>query len=73
MLLYAIEIRKSNLALITLLNSGVTPEIEKKSTYFLFDATWNTDFVPQILDSRECWNTYEIKNTNPMMFAVKKY
>ena len=70
--LYAIKISKSNLAFITMLNNGVTPKIEKKETYFIFDGTWNTDFVPQIIEARECWrNRYEIRGNSPMLLAVK--
>lgn len=71
MKLYAIKIRKTDLALITLLNGGVTPEIEKKSTYFIFDATWNTDYVPQIITQRELLS-YEISNLSPLFLSIKK-
>ena len=73
MQMYCIKISKTNLALITLWNNGVTPKIEKKETYFIFDATWHSDFVPIILTTRECFNTYEIKKLNPLLLAVKPY
>ena len=70
--LYAIKIKKSDLALITMLNNGVTPKVEKKETYFIFDATWKTDFIPQIIETRECWNKYEIKGNSPLLLKVKE-
>jgi len=71
MQLYALEIRKSDLALITLLNNGVTPKIEKTKTYFIFDATWDSEFVPQILTKRKCFQTFDIKAISPLVLAVK--
>lgn len=72
MQLYALKIRKSDLALITLLNGGVTPKIEKRNNYFLFDATWNSDFVPQILTEREFMSNYEFKQNSPLVLSIKK-
>ena len=72
MQLYTLKVRKTDLALITLLNSGVPPKVEKKETYFVFDATRNSDFVPQILTKREMYNTYTIKGTSPLLLALKK-
>jgi hypothetical protein len=47
--LYAIEIQKEQLALITLLNQGVTPAIQEEATYFVFDAEWNSEVPNQIM------------------------
>lgn len=70
MKLYAIKIRKSDLELITLLNGGVTPAVEKKPTYFIFDATWK---VPnKIVTEREFLANYEISSRSPLMLALKK-
>ncbi len=72
MKLYALEIKKSDLALITLLNNGVTPKVEKVKTYFIFDATWNTDYVPQIITRREFMQTYDIYSNSPLLLRLKK-
>jgi len=72
MKLYALKIRNSDLELITLLNSGVTPEVEKK-TYFIFDATWNSDVPNQIMTERELLTTYDLKKSyGPHLLALKK-
>jgi hypothetical protein len=72
MKLYALKIRKSDLALITLLNNGVTPEVEKTKTYFLFDATWNTDYVPQIITERTFLQTCDIMKISPLLLSIKQ-
>ena len=48
--LYAIEITKEHLALITLLNQGVTPKIQDEATYFVFDAEWNSEVPNEIMN-----------------------
>lgn len=72
MQLYALKLRKSDLALITLLNGGVTPKIEKRNNYFLFDDAWNSDFIPQILTEREFLSNYEFKQNSPLLLSIKK-
>lgn len=71
MQLYAIKIRKSDLALITLLNAGVTPKVEKTETYFVFDATWNSEVPNQIVTHRKFLTTYDLKGIQPMLLACK--
>lgn len=71
-MLYAIKVRKADLALIALLNSGVTPKVEKKSTYFIFDATWNSYFVPQIITEQALAKTYDFKTVAPILLALKR-
>lgn len=72
--LYAIKIRKTDLALITLLNSGVTPLIESKPTYFVFDAAWNSEVPNQIVTETELINSCASGfNTNgPTLLKFKK-
>ncbi len=72
MKLYALQIRKSDLELIALLNNGVTPKVEKKKTFFIFDATWNSEFVPEIVTELGLMNTCAISNHNPLLLALKK-
>lgn len=70
-LLHAIEITKKSAPIIALLNNGVVPETEKKSTYFIFDATWNSDFVPEIITQRDLANTYDLGKC-PFIVSLKK-
>jgi hypothetical protein len=72
MKLYAIKIRKSDLALIALLNNGVTPKIEKTKTYFIFDSAENSEYVPQIITERKFLQTCDIMNTSPLLLAIKQ-
>lgn len=72
MKLYALKIRKSDLALITLLNNGVTPKIEKKETLFIFDAEENSDYVPQIITRREFMQTCDIMKRSPLLLSIKQ-
>jgi len=51
--LYAIQVQAKDLDLITLLNQGVTPAIEAKPTYFVFDATWNSEVPNEIVTEEE--------------------
>ncbi len=71
MKLYAILIRKSDLELIALLNNGVTPKVEKEKTYFIFDATWNSEFVPMIVTELEFYNTYDISRRTLLLSLNK--
>lgn len=72
MQLYALKIRKSDLALLTLLNGGVTPAVEKTPTYLVFDATWNSDVPNEIVTQRELDKRFEIKLNGPFLMALKK-
>lgn len=72
MKLYAIAIKPRALPLIALLNNGVTPEIEKKPTYFIFDADPDTEFVPQIITLREFIRDHDIYAHSPSVLALKK-
>lgn len=71
MKLYALKIRKSDLELLTILNGGVTPKIEKKTTYLVFDVT-NT--VPNRIVTQNEFNRmdHDIKETSPLLFALTK-
>jgi hypothetical protein len=73
MKLYALKIRKSNLGLITLLNGGVEPKVEKKESYFIFDATSNSDVPNVIVSGREFLQTYDIMSRSPLLLSVKQY
>lgn len=72
MKLYALKIRKSDLELLTLLNGGVTPKIEKTPTYLVFDATWNSDVPSKIVTERELQQTCDFKINGPLLLALKK-
>lgn len=69
MQLYAIEISEEVLPLLTLLNQGVTPEEEIPTTWFIFDAEWNSEIPNKIVSSADFEEEYE--NLIPvMMFRV---
>jgi hypothetical protein len=70
--LYAIKIQKSHLALITLLNGGVTPKVEKQPSYFIFDATWNSDVPNEIVTAREFLQRFEIFWRRSSLFKLNK-
>lgn len=72
MKLYALEIRKADLALIALFNDGsVIPKVEKPYKYFVFNAERDSDFSPKIITKRELLS-YDIKSTSPLLLAVKE-
>lgn len=69
---YAVQIRKSNLALITLLNDGVEPAIEKQKTYYVFTIDGPHDVTSTIVTERELMNTREIGANSPLFLKLKK-
>lgn len=72
MALYAIEIKKADLALITLLNDGVAPEI-KRDTYLVFEITEDArEITTNIVTKREFDQTYEIGARSPFVVRLKK-
>lgn len=68
---YAIKIRKSDLPLITILNGGVTPAIEKQPTYLIFSAE-DDNLFSEIVTQRELDKRFEVKQNGPLLFALKK-
>ncbi len=52
-MLCAIRIVTPNLELITLLNQGVTPQVESPKTYFVFDPEWNSEVHNEIVTERQ--------------------
>ena len=71
--LYALQIRKSDLALLTLLNNGVTPQVEKQKTFLVFDATWNSDIPNRIVTERELSRDFPtIKTHGPFLVKFNK-
>lgn len=67
---YAILIRKSNLALITLLNDGVVPTIKPK-TYLVFTLNGPNDVTTKIVTERELANGPEIGGNSPFIMKLK--
>jgi hypothetical protein len=69
---YAILIQAKDLDLITLLNRGVTPAIEEKPTYFVFDATWNTTLLNQIVTEEELLKRGAFEDaTSPIVYRLE--
>lgn len=70
---YAIKIRKSDLALITMLNSGVTPLVQNNKTYYVFEVNEDgTAGHAEIISERELLSTRTIAGHSPFLFALKK-
>lgn len=72
MKLYAIKIQKSHLELLTILNGGVTPQIEKRTTYLIIDAT---ETIPnEIVTEREFYADprFDISTNSPLFLKLKK-
>lgn len=65
---YALEIRKSDLPLLTILNGGVTPEIEKTPTVLIID----TDGPNEIVTMREFRNTRLLSSRSPFLMKLNK-
>lgn len=72
MKLFAIEITRKTAPIIALLNNGVEPIVPKKKCYFIFDATWNSDVVPEIVNFRELSEEYDIASGYPIVLPLKR-
>lgn len=68
---YALKIRKSDLPLLTVLNGGVTPEIEKTTTYLVITVEDAENTHNEILTERELFDTYEINAYSPLLLKLK--
>lgn len=70
--IYALKIRKTDLALITMLNDGVEPLIQR-DTYYVFEVEDDgTPGYAKILSQREMLRTYDIRGTSPLLLKLKK-
>lgn len=67
---YAMKIRKSDRELLGMLNGGVQPTVEKKTTYLIVDT--DPEGYNAIVTERELVNTYEISNNSPLLLKLKK-
>lgn len=68
---YALQIRKSDLALITMLNDGVTPLVQR-DTYYVFEIEENgTPGYAKIMSKREMFQTYDISKRSPLVLRLK--
>jgi hypothetical protein len=73
MVMYAIEIRKSDLGLIQLLNDGGDVKVEKKKTYFIFEVSDDgKSITTDIMSERETFQKYEISGRSPLLLRLKK-
>lgn len=68
---YALQIRKSDLPLLTFLNGGVEPEI-KNNIYLVFEICDPYTVATKIVTEREFDNEYEIGNLSPLLLKLKK-
>lgn len=68
--MYAIKIRKSDLALLKLLNFGVEPKIGTKTSYLVIHLE---DHVPnEVLAEKEFFEKYEPAVNAPSLLKLKK-
>ena len=68
--MYALKIRKSDLGILTLLNNGVTPTVEKKTTYLIV----NPDGASVIVDEKQFDNQFasRISTAGPLLMKLNK-
>lgn len=69
---YAIKIRKSDLDLLTLLNNGVTPEIESTTTYLIIDSDPVNAVPNEIVTEREFLQRFNISSRSPLLLRLKQ-
>lgn len=60
--LFAIPVTELTVPIIRLLNKGVAPQVEEDTTYFIFDATWNSDVPNKIVTEGDLKFQYETDN-----------
>ena len=70
--IYAIEIKKRDFELIAVLNGGVTPLIEKKKTFFVFEIEGGETVNPTIVTQKELANDYDIVGNSPLFLRLKQ-
>lgn len=70
--MYALKIRKSDLALLTVLNGGVTPKVEKQTTYLLISIEDAENTTNKIVTERELYANHEFSAYNPLLLKLKK-
>ena len=71
--LYALEIREHDLELLTMLNDGVTPPVEKRTTYLILDVEPNS-VSTKIVKERELLQNYDISGRprTPVFLRLRK-
>ena len=65
---YAIEIRKSDLPLLAMLNGGLEPKVQKTITFLIVD----TDGPNEIITKREFLKTRMISSRSPHVMKLTK-
>lgn len=65
---YALEIRKSDLPLLAVLNGGVEPKVEKTKTFLIVDPEGHNEIVTL----REFHQNYDISSNSPLLLKLKK-
>lgn len=69
---YALRIRRFDLPLLTLLNGGVVPEIDKKPTYLVVFIDNDGNTTRKIVTEREFLQNYNISEVrSPLVLALK--
>lgn len=70
--IYALQIRKSDLPLITFLNDGVEPEITWQKTYLLIKIDGPNEVTTDIVTQRHLDHHHEISESTPFLMKLKK-
>ena len=71
--IYAIEIKKSQLPLLTFLNDGKPPQI-KKDTWLIFKVSEDgSSITTQIITRREMAEIYDPTGRQPFLVKLKRY
>lgn len=70
---YALRIRKSDLALLTLLNGGVVPVGTTKTSYLVFEVDEDGSAITsKVVTERELGLEYELGANSPFVLRLKK-
>ena len=70
---YGMQVKESDLALMTFLNHGVAPDVEKLERYFIFEIAEDGETVinQRVMTKREMINKFDIAGTSPFIMRLK--
>lgn len=72
--IYAMRIRKSDIGIITFLNSGMTPLIENsKKSWFIIEFNQEGEIIfTDIVSERTMAEHYDVLSTSPIVLSLKR-
>lgn len=69
---YALEVRSSDLALLTFLNDGISPRVTRTTTYLVFTvAPGGEAITTKVVTYRELITEYDIAGCSPLVLRMK--